>query len=246
MESLATVLPVVLIVILVGLLLGWWWMRRDREMTQVAADQDRIDTLIGWPPQPTCVLSQTERTAYALLVRALPDYMVFAHVPLARFLNVPKRNSYADWLRRLGYQCVDFVVCDIDAQVITVIELQPPPARVSERSKKRLARMSRSLKAANVPLQVWPEQSLPTAEMVREIVVMCPHPGGATPEPKLQRTVNPAAEITTVAAISYINSFDDTSSDSVQDEPVRLMEPPPSTWFDDMDSEAAPLAPNKR
>ena len=67
---------------------------------------DRIDTVIGWPPQPTRVLGTQERLAYSTLARALPEYMILAQVPLARFLNVPRRNSYADWLRRVGNQCV--------------------------------------------------------------------------------------------------------------------------------------------
>ena len=52
--------------------------------------------------------------------------MILAQVPLARFLNVPKRNSYADGCAALGNQCVDFVVCDVTSQVIAVVEVRPP------------------------------------------------------------------------------------------------------------------------
>ena len=130
------------------LLIVWWWRKRRGAGNEGANAEDRIDTLIGWPPQATRVLNHPERAAFALLVRALPDYMILAQVPLSRFLNVPKRHSYADWLRRLGYQCVDFAVCDMNAQVVAVVELQPAAPRVTERARKRLARMARTLKAA--------------------------------------------------------------------------------------------------
>src|SRR5258706_7203051 len=115
-----TTLQIVLILIAAVLLLGWLWMRQRgaRPGTEAAAPSERIDTLTGWPPQPTRVLTTRERVAFGTLVRALPEHMVLAQVPMARFLSVPKRHSYADWLRRVGYQCVDFAVCDMAAQVI--------------------------------------------------------------------------------------------------------------------------------
>src|SRR5258706_10847948 len=111
-----------------GLLLCWWWLRRnqaDSSFQSSSAPSDRVDTVAGWPPQPTRLLSSSERVAFSALVRALPEYIVLAQVPLSRFLSVPKRNSYADWLRRVGYQRVDFAVCDMNAQVVAVIKLQP-------------------------------------------------------------------------------------------------------------------------
>ena len=113
-------------------------------------------------------MNQRECAAYARLVDALPDHMVLAQVPLSRFLSVPKRNSYADWLRRIGYQCVDFAICDMAAQVIAVVELQAPGS--SDRAQKRLARISRTLKAAQIPLQVWSEHALPNVEVARELL----------------------------------------------------------------------------
>lgn len=227
-------------VLIALLLIVWWWRKRRETGNEAVQAGDRIDTLIGWPPQATRVLNHPERAAFALLVRALPDYMILAQVPLSRFLTVPKRHSYADWLRRLGYQCVDFAVCDMNAQVVAVIELQPPTARVTERARKRLARMSRTLKAAQIPLQMWAEQSLPTVESVRELIV---------PKPSVQ-TLPTAPSGAAIAAASSApaarNPFDDTARDSTQDEHIELLEPPPSTWFDDMDSEPVPLAKPKR
>ena len=122
-------LQIALIGVVIVLLLAWLWLRQresggtggNSRKAEKAAD--RIDTVTGWPPQATRVLSTQERLAFSTLVRALPEYMVLAQVPLSRFINVPKRNSYADWLRRIGYQSVDFVICDMSAQVVVVIEL---------------------------------------------------------------------------------------------------------------------------
>ena len=230
MDTLRLALPAALLL----LLIGWWWLRRRNAGNATAAEEDRIDTLIGWPPQATRVLNQAERSAFSLLLRALPDHMVLAQVPVSRFLSVPKRNSYADWLRRLGYQCVDFAICDMNAQVVAVVELQPPPAKVSERARKRLARMTRSLKAAKIPLHVWSEQSLPTPERARELIV--PRPPEAPPASAKTAAARPPAPA------AAFNPFDDAARDSAADEIIEPLEPRSSTWFDDMDSESVPLA----
>jgi hypothetical protein len=214
------------------LLLLWLALRR-RAGTQEAAEE-RIDTLIGWPPQATRILTAQERLAYALLAKALPDHMILAQVPLARFVNVPKRNSYADWLRRLGYQCADFVVCDMAAQVIAVVEVQHE--QPTERARKRLTRMSRTLKAAKIPLQVWTERALPSVEAVRLAILPPPAPVQA-----------PAAVATGTRGVApgtagASNPFEDTDRDSSNDEHIELLEPPPSTWFDELeDSSPMPL-----
>src|SRR5690348_123904 len=84
------------------LALAWWLLRRrGRSEVEIAAS-DRSDTLAGWPPATTQILRTSERIAYSTLRLALPGYMILAQVPIARFITVPKRNSYAEWMRRLG------------------------------------------------------------------------------------------------------------------------------------------------
>lgn len=227
--------------LVVALLLAWLWLRRRGDGSAGSKAEkaaDRIDTIIGWPPQATRVLSTQERLAFGTLVRALPEYIVLAQVPLSRFINVPKRNSYADWLRRIGYQSVDFVICDMSAQVVAVIELQP--AQQSERARKRITRIARTLKAAQLPLHVWRESALPSVDAAREALL--PRPA-ATPEPvKGAAIAGAAAAALTPAAVSARSPFEDTGRDSTQDEMIELLEPPPSTWFDDLDTDPAPLS----
>ena len=107
--------------------------------------------------------------------------MVLAQVPLARFLNVPKRNSYAEWMRRLGSQCVDFVVCDTTlAACIAVVDVRVPEAQMSDRAAPPPWRASaRALKAAGIPLHVWLEDALPSVDAAR--ATLLPH--GRAPRP---------------------------------------------------------------
>ncbi|MEO5696586.1 MAG: DUF2726 domain-containing protein [Burkholderiaceae bacterium] len=251
-------LSLILIGVVVLLGLAAWWLRSRRNTGAVAETVDRIDTVIGWPPQATRVLANHERIAYATLVRALPECLILMQVPFSRFLKVPKRNSYAEWLRRLGHQCADFVVCDMTTQVIAVVELESP--QPNERTHKRLIRLRRSLKAAKIPLHTWTENALPGVEAVRDAILPKPEPAAqgslARAEPAMApaavplvavpasattaATVAAAAAAVAGAAASAPNPFDELDRDSTQDEWIELLEPPP-TWFDDFDSDTVPL-----
>jgi hypothetical protein len=238
-----TTLQIVLGLLAVVLLIAWWWTRQHAGTSASdRANADRIDTVTGWPPQPTRVLSTQERLAFNVLTRALPDHMVLAQVPLSRFLNVPRRNSYADWQRRIGNQCADFVVCDMAAQVIAVVELQGTQA--TDRQRKRLTRIQRTLKAAKVPLYLWNESALPGVDAAREQIVPEPETPVATapsPAPLAGSTV---AATAAAAATAAPNPFEETNRDSTQDEFIELLEPPPSTWYDELDSGPTPLKKN--
>lgn len=237
-----TTLQIVLGLVAIVLLLAWWWTRQ--RAGAAAGDRgraDRIDTITGWPPQPTRVLSTQERLAFSVLTRALPDHMVLAQVPLSRFLNVPRRNSYADWLRRIGNQCADFVVCDMAAQVVAVVELQG--AQATDRQRKRLTRIQRTLKAAKVPLYLWNEAALPGVDAARDQIAPEPEAPVAT-SPAAPPAAATAAATVAAAATAAPNPFDETNRDSTQDEFIELLEPPPSTWYDELDSGPTPLKKN--
>ena len=148
--------------------LVWWLARRTGPTERQELPAERMDTLAAWPPEPTRVLRSSERIAFSTLKLALPGYMILAQVPIARFLNVPKRNSYAEWMRRLGTQCVDFVICDVTSQVIAVVEIRPPLEQISDKLRARLDRIERVLSAANIPVHVWNEERLPTIEAARD------------------------------------------------------------------------------
>jgi hypothetical protein len=192
---------------------------------------DEVDTVIGWQPQVTRILSGPERQAHATLTRALPEYLVLAQVPLARFLRVPTRNSYGEWLNRVGTLSADLLVCDHTTQVIAVVEVRSP--REGQRSRKRHQRKARVLQAAGVKVLEWAEGEVPTPSSVRALLL---------PESAAQPAVLRDAP-------SMMQSFGSTPLSAIpigeaeETGPGELREPPPSTWFDDFESQPGASAP---
>lgn len=225
--------PLVAIVLVLALVLLWILQRRRGRDDTRGDDGARIDTVVGWPPTATRILTSAERLAYSTLVRAAPGYMVLAQVPLARFLKVPTRYSYSEWLRRLGNQCADLVLCDMASEVLAVVAVQPPADKTSERARKRQIRMARVLKSAGIPMHVWTDQALPSVEAAREMVL----PKKAVAE--APTAIAPIAG--TQPRPSRPTPFDDTDRDSSGDEMIEVREPPPSTWFDEFNSGPTPL-----
>lgn len=210
-------------------------LRRRQQPADRGRDERRLDTVVAWPPTATRILTSAERQAFSTLERALPGYMILAQVPLARFLKVPTRYSYSEWLRRLGTQCADLVVCDMASEVLAVINVQPPAGAESERARKRLNRMGRVLKAAGIPMHVWTDDALPSVEAAREMIMPRPAaaPAAAAPAPVAGTNVRP----------SRPTPFDEADRDESGDERIEMREPPPSTWFDEFNSGPAPLGP---
>jgi len=245
-----------------------WWLAQKAPLPRQEPTGERLDTLAGWPPEPTRILRSSERLAFSTLKLALPGYLILAQVPLARFLSVPKRNSYAEWMRRLGNQCVDFVVCDVTSQVIAVVEVRPPIEHLDDKVKVRLERVARSLKAAKIPLHVWNEEKLPTIEAAREKLV----PSAPAVPAGMGKKAAPAAAVAAatvvgahefseaafadVAALSQVglgdavveggpavDPFADTDRDWSQGEVIEVREPSTTSWFDELDSVTAELPP---
>ncbi|MDH5539366.1 MAG: DUF2726 domain-containing protein [Rhizobacter sp.] len=216
---------------------AWWWFRSRQANNPRADTADRLDTIAAWPPKVTRVMTTQERLAYSLLVRAFPDHIVLAQVPLSRFLRVPTRHSHAEWLRRVGQMCADLVVCDTASQPLAVIIVRSPGGATSERARVRHERLQRVLKAAEVRCQVWVENALPSLESARASVLE---------QSTLQ--VSPAMAIAAVtprpALATAPNAFDDTKRDSTQGVVVDDQEPP-STWYDDIGSGPTPLQQNR-
>lgn len=211
----------------------WRRSRRGNGEAEGHGPLEGLDTLSAWEPTPTRILTAQERLAYAVLVRALPDHVILAQVPLARFLKVPTRNSYTEWLSRVGQLCADLVVCDHATAVVAVIDVRVPPHQASDRNRKRHDRMKRVLKAAGIPLHVWIENALPTPEAAREAIV-----------PRAEAAVverGSAPGDAAAAGNRTVPTLDDDTLEITPDEIIELGEPPASTWFDNLDSGPAPL-----
>lgn len=233
-----------LLVLAVAALAGYLFFKKRRPAVaageEVKRERDELDTVTGWPPEVTRLLSGGERAAHETLVKALPECMIFSQVPLARFIGVPRRNSYADWLTRVGHLSADFLICDRASLVIGVVALQT--MQESERAARRRARMSRVLKAAGVKVFVWREQAIPAPAAAREQIIQRTGVPDATPPPitvGTPKVPRPASAGNADGKIPVPEVVAD-----VEDEPRR--EPPSSTWFDDLDSGPTPLDPTRK
>jgi len=248
------------IALLCALPLVWWLAKRQNPSVRPETPAERLDTLAGWPPEPTRILRSSERLAFSTLKLALPGYLILAQVPLARFLTVPKRNSYAEWMRRLGNQCIDFVVCDVTSQVVAVVEVRPPNDQLDDRVRVRLERVARALKAAKIPLHVWNEEKLPTIEAAREkLLPNAPAVPPSTRRAPAMPTLAAVAGTTLMSEAALADAdmreavvesgpatdpFADTDRDWSQGEVIEVREPSTSSWFDELDSVTAELPPS--
>ena len=236
-SAIAAALAVVLLVLL-------WWRLRARNGAGAHADtSERLDTLAAWPPTVTRILTAQERLAHGILLRAFPDHLILAQVPLSRFLRVPTRYSHAEWLRRVGQLCVDLVVCDTATQPLAVIIVEAPGGAPSERARVRNARMLSVLKAADVRCFVWVENALPSVEIARASVLEDRAEAGQVTLPK-PVTEAIAEAVTGSTPVAAAGAFDDTERDSRHDGVLDEREPPP-TWYDDISSGPTPLQPAK-
>jgi hypothetical protein len=240
-------LGIVVIAILALLLITWRVLRRGTSESERRQRQlDALDTLQAWHPSPTRLLTRGQRIVYSTLCRAVPEYMIFAQVPLQRFLRVPTRHSYAEWMNRVGHLCPDFVVCDAASEVIAVIDVRLPESQASVRSRERQARIQKVLKAAAVPYHIWRDDAVPSASAAREVIVRVPMespessrsttiPGGLVDElRKQQRTPAPVPARADAGHSDY----------PIPDEVIELGgDPPPSTWFDQISQSPARHAP---
>ncbi len=208
----------------------------DEDSQKKRARED-LDPVIAWPPEVTRLLTGGERAAHELLVKALPECMVFAQVPLARFLKVPRRHSYTDWLTRVGHLSADLVICDRATLVIGVVMLES--VRESERGMRRRALMARVLKAAGVKAFNWREEALPSLALARDQLMQRlgdVNAAAAEAEKASSRMPRAGSASGKIPVPEVVIHQDD-------DSPRR--EPPASTWFDDLDSGRVPLDPER-
>ena len=229
----------IVLALVVALLLFWVLRSRAAQRGDTQAT-DNLDTLTGWPPQATRVLTTAERQAYDVLRSALPAHMILAQVPLQRFIKVPTRNSYAEWLRRVGQLNADLVVCDRHSQVIAVVEIEVEDDQPGGRAQRRRQRMLRVLKNAQIPVHVWPASTLPSPQAAREAIDAGPA-GEELPAAAAPGAVTGA--LPGRFASPGASPANEAARQPAGDEETGMREPPPSTWFDDLDSAPAPLTP---
>jgi hypothetical protein len=206
-------------------------LRQRQSGRRNPAPSEALDTVAGWPPEPVRVLSVTERQAHELLKRAMPGYLVLAQVPLARFIRVPSRRSYGDWLQRVGSLSADLLLCDSGSRVLAMIDVRA--AQDTERSRRRHDRMGRVLKAAGIQVFVWREGELPSLSHVRSsMAALLGAPSqGAKVVASRPMPLIPVPEMAEILA--------EGDRAALEAEFDASMEPVPSAFFEDLESASA-------
>ena len=208
------------------LLLAWAWMRiRGRQAQQRDQDREALDTVAAWPPQAVRVLTVNERQAYELLRRAMPGFLVLAQVPLSRFLRVPTRNSYTDWIQRVGLISADLLLCDARSRVLAVIDIRS--GQETARAVRRHQRMVRVLTSAGVPVLTWKEGMLPSlAEMRVQLTPLVGAHTVTTPE-----TASRPVPLDSAPSLAKVLAAGDLAA--AQADVDGSHEPVPSAFFED-------------
>ena len=197
--------------------------KRQRGDVRRPVKREDLDTVIDWPPQSVRVLTVAEREAYDLLRKSLPGFMVLAQVPLSRFVRVPTRHSYNDWMQRVGNLSADLLLCDSGSRVLAVVDVRS--AVETDRARRRHERMGRVLKAGGIKVYTWREDALPTATQVRALV-------GA----ELARNAGLKPAVSRPMPLIPVAEMEEMLADGDQAQYDAAHEPVPSGFFDDMES----------
>lgn len=213
-----------------ALALIWLWRRgQSRKVPTQSSGRprtlDAVDTVIGWPPDATRVLTVRHQRAHEVLRRALPEHLILAQVPISHFIKVPTRNSYVEWLRRVGHVCVDLMICDSASNVLAVIEVRQSDKIETDRARKRHGRVERVLRAAGIPLHVWNEALLPDPSAVRKAFV----PGSHEPELDNGPDTSPLEPTLHGSGRARPRATAEHEVDA-----TGRSDPPRTTWFDEL------------
>ena len=222
-------LPVMALLLLSLLVVRW----RHRRNAGRSAAREALDTVASWPPEAARVLTINERQAYDLLRRAMPGFLVLAQVPLSRFIRVPSRHSYIDWLQRVGSLSADLLFCDAGSRVLAVVDIRA--AQESDRARRRHERMTRVLRKAGVHVLTWREDELPTPVEVRHAMTAVVGGSAAAAAAALaaRGTTSRPMPLIPVGDISEILADGDRAA--LEAELDASMEPVPSAFFEELE-----------
>lgn len=216
-----------------ALLLSWLLVLRRRQGASRKPADASLDTLQAWPPQAVRVLTLPERRAYDLLHKALPGRLVLAQVPLARFISVPMRNSYSDWLTRVGRLSVDLLVCDHSSRVVAAIDIRS--ADESARAKQRHQRMAEVLRAAGIAVHSWNADALPSVTEVRALFIARGDTGEESVLPEMTPGGKPILPLPEMQEVLV-------AGDAAAAAAAPQFDPVSSAYFDDLDAIATARA----
>ena len=205
---------------------------RNRSSANRNAARDALDTVMAWPPEAARILTINERQAYDLLKRAMPGFLVLAQVPLSRFIRVPSRHSYAEWLARVGSLSADLLLCDSGSKVLAVIDIRAQ--QESDRARRRHERMARVLRSAGVHVFDWREGELPSPNEVRHVMARLVGAKVDATAAKGATSSRPMPLIPVPEMEEILADGDRAAAEAAFD---PMMEPVPSAFFEELETQ---------
>lgn len=151
------------------ILVGIFWLARhfDRKR-QPEKKANPFDGEHNLPYERRPIMSETELQVYDLLLKSLPEYMIFPQVQVSRVIESPQENNlyWFNFINRLSY---DFVICRTDGTPIVAIEIDDAshaqPSRQEADKRKDLATT-----AAGMAMLRWAVDEVPSsAEITSQI-----------------------------------------------------------------------------
>lgn len=117
------------------------------------------------PYRARVLMSPPEREAYARLLRASPENLIFGQVQFSRAIE-PKAGAQRRWHLRIAQLSADFVICRQDTSVLALVEIDD---RSHERAiqRKRDRKKDAACRAAGIPIIRWQARQLPSSDEMR-------------------------------------------------------------------------------
>jgi len=122
--------------------------------------------LTKWPYYPKKPLSVPEQVMYFRLIKALPEHIVLAQVALSRILGVEKGQNFGEWFNRINRMSADFVICEKDASVIAVIEIDDASHQKADRQVAD-AKKEKALGSAGIRIVRWQSRDIPDEATIK-------------------------------------------------------------------------------
>lgn len=139
----------------------------------LAAKTKPADGDASWPFYAKKPLTNPEQILYFRLKQALPDQIILAQVQLSRFLGVKKGHNFQSWLNRINRMSADFVVCNKDASIVAVIELDDG-SHQSDKRREADEKKDRALKSAGIHFYRWHVKTMPNEEGIKAALLEMP------------------------------------------------------------------------
>jgi len=134
-------------------------------------------------------MSEVERQLFRRLTEALPEKLVLPQVQLCRFVEVRDVRGRMAVLNRYNRLSADFVICNADAAVERVVELDDR-SHNREVARSRDAKKDAVLNAVGIPIVRLQARRIPSVENLRRLVFGEQHTNGMQHVAKVEPTIS--------------------------------------------------------